>query len=428
MTTGMLALIIFAAILGQVAVAALVGTYRRRRQLRALGLPKSGPPSTRKLASVGAVRPLRPVTPQAGWDGFREFVVKRRVMEDSAGCACSFYLAPADGGLLPAFRPGQYLTFRLPIEDPATGRARTVVRCYSLSDRPRPEHYRVTIKRLPSPTDKPAAPPGPSSSYFHDKVHEGSRLLVRAPTGHFHLSEAESLPIVLLGSGIGITPMLSILNAVLESGSSRELWLFYGVRNGAEQIMSGHLRGLARAHPNFHLHFCYSNPVASDIPGVDYQHHGRIDVQLLRATLSLRRYQFYVCGPKAMMESLVPALEEWGVDSGDIYYESFGPASISRPDKPQRAALAAAAQPMTITFSKSGRRIAWDPAADSLLEFLEANGIVVESGCRAGSCGCCQTALEAGEVEYKQQPDADVEPGHCLLCVTLPKGNLTLAA
>ena len=428
MTTGMLALLIIAAILSQVAGVALVGLYRRRHQLRALELPKGRPSSPLDGTSARSVIPSTLPTAKAAWDGFREFVVQRRAIEDGAGGVCSFYLAPADGGSLPAFRPGQYLTFSLPIQNPAARQARTVVRCYSLSDRPRPEYYRVTIKRVPPPPDTPDAPPGLSSSYFHDQVQEGTRLLVRAPAGHFHLIDAEPLPIVLLGSGIGITPMLSILNAVLESGSTRQVWLYYGVRNGAEHIMREHLRALAGAHPNFRLHVCYSNPGANDVEGVDYQHRGRIDVPLLRATLLLRRYQFYVCGPKAMLESLVPALEAWGVDSGDIYYESFGPASISRPEKPQRVAAEGRAQPMTITFSTSGRRIPWDPAADSLLEFAEANGIAVESGCRAGSCGSCQTAIESGEVEYKQPPDADVAPGHCLLCVTLPTGNLTLAA
>ena len=66
--------------------------------------------------------------------------------------------------------------------------------------------------------------------------------------------------------------------------------------------------------------------------------------------------------------------------------------------------------------------------ADSLLDFAEANDIDVESGCRAGSCGSCQTEVKAGEVNYNQQPDADIAAGHCLLCISTPKNNLTLDA
>ena len=248
--------------------------------------------------------------------------------------------------------------------------------------------------------------------------------MVKAPSGHFHLIEDEPLPIVLIAGGIGITPMLSILNNVLERGLRREIFLYYGVRNGNEHVMKGYLQTLARQHGNFHLHVCYSNPNPTDLYGTDYDHQGRVDVALLRNTLNLVRHQFYVCGPKAMMESLVPGIEVWGVDSTDIHYESFGPATLSKRAKP--VLTTDAMQPISVTFSRSGKRLSWDPSADSLLEFAEANAIDVNSGCRAGSCGSCQTALKAGEVDYNQQADADIEPGHCLLCISTPRSDLVL--
>ncbi|MCW9015265.1 MAG: 2Fe-2S iron-sulfur cluster-binding protein, partial [Gammaproteobacteria bacterium] len=114
-----------------------------------------------------------------------------------------------------------------------------------------------------------------------------------------------------------------------------------------------------------------------------------------------------------------------GVDSADIFYESFGPASLIKHSKEVSAATT---QPITVTFSRSGKSIPWDPGADSLLEFAEANDIEVASGCRAGSCGSCQTKLKTGEVDYNQEPDADIEPGSCLLCISTPKCDLTLDA
>jgi len=426
MTTGSLALIIVVAILAQVVIVALVGLYRRKRQFRDQE-PRAGQPQPAAVARPDAPTiSVRPSAADRAWNGFKEFVVQRRVIEDGMASVCSFYLVPADDKPLPSFRPGQYLTFKLPIGDPGTGQTKTVVRCYSLSDSARPDYYRVSIKRVPPPPDKPGVPPGLSSNYFHDHVKEGSRLLVKAPSGHFHLMEPESLPIVLVGGGIGITPMLSIINTVLASGSLRQVWLYYGVRNSTEHVMKEHLRALAAAHPNFHLHVCYSKPGAADVEGVDYEHRGHVDLPLLRSTLRLARHQFYVCGPKPMMETLLPALQEWGVDSSDIFYESFGPATLVQHEK--SAPEAVTAQPITVTFSKSGKRIPWDASADSLLELAESNGVEVQSGCRAGSCGNCQTRVDTGEVEYNQQADADVEPGHCLLCITIPKGDLTLAA
>ncbi|MDD3450133.1 MAG: FAD/NAD(P)-binding oxidoreductase, partial [Gammaproteobacteria bacterium] len=330
MSTGTLALIILAAILVQVAAAALIWLLRRGREHQGLGpgrerFPTGSRPTPLPSPTASGIPAAEPA-----WKGFREFTVQRREYEDVNRTVCSFYLAPVDGKPLPPFRPGQFLTFRLSIGNQEPGEPATVIRCYSLSDAPGTDHYRVSIKRVPAPTDHPGVPPGLSSGFFHDRVHEGSRLLVRAPSGHFHLQEDEPLPIVLIGGGIGITPMLSILEYVLEHGGRREVWLYYGVRNGNEHIMKERLRGLAGKHAGFHLHVCYSAPREDDVEGVDYQHHGRIDIALLRNTLRLMRHQFYVCGPRPLMESLVPALEAWGVDNGDIHYESFGHAALPK--------------------------------------------------------------------------------------------------
>lgn len=425
MTTATLALLIFGAILAQVAAAAVIGLHQRRRTLDARDDDQREAQGTVERGGTGGAP--RGSSPTRGWEGFREFRVERRRVEDDSGAVCSFYLVPADGRPLPAFRPGQYLTFRLRVSDSVTHEAQTVVRCYSLSDRPRPDHYRISIKRVPPPPGRPDLPPGVGSNFFHDQARVGTRLWVKAPAGQFYLRE-ETLPVVLVGGGIGITPMLSMLNALLESGDPREVWLFYGVRNGAEQVMKAQLRTLAERYSQFHLHLCYSDPRPGDVEGRDYQHRGRVDIALLRATLKLRRYQFYVCGPRPLMETLVPALEDWGVASTDIHYESFGPATLVRQDQPAAPVDDARAREITVGFSRSGKRLRWDPAAESLLAFAEANGIAVDSGCRAGSCGSCQTPVDAGEVVYLQQPDAEIDPGNCLLCIGVPNGDLTLRA
>lgn len=423
-TTGTLALIVFTAILAQFGIVMLLGLYRRRRQYRDR---HKGAHDAENIFKDNVVThsSTEAMTSDVAWEGFKEFIVQRRETEDGNNAVCSFYLVPSDRKPLPHFRPGQFLTFKLQIEDPKSHELKSVVRCYSLSDSPRSDYFRVSIKRTPAPVNQPDVPPGISSSFIHDHVQEGSRLLVRAPSGHFHLMEDEPLPIVLIGGGIGITPMLSILNTVLENGINREIWLYYGVSNGNELIMKEHLRTLASTHNNFHLHVCYSAPNEKDIEGTDYQHNSRVTIPLLRTTLKLMRYQFYVCGPKPMMETLVPGLEDWGVDSGDIYYESFGPASLIKHEK---IAPTGNTELITVTFSRSNKSILWDSNADSLLNFAEANNIKVDSGCRAGSCGSCQTAVSAGEVDYNQKPDADVTTGHCLLCISTPKSNLTLDA
>ena len=194
--------------------------------------------------------------------------------------------------------------------------------------------------------------------------------------------------------------------------------------------MKDHLTALSEKHANFRLHVCYSAPSPEDVEGRDYQHRGRVDVTLLRLTLSLKPYQFYVCGPRPMMETLVPGLRDWGVPEQNIHYEAFGPASLAPPETDRTAAEDVAAVPegVTVTFAKSGTSVAWDGNSESLLDLAEKNGIDVTSGCRAGSCGSCQTPIEEGEVDYAHAPDFDPDPGCCLLCVSRPRQNLTLSA
>ena len=129
-----------------------------------------------------------------------------------------------------------------------------------------------------------------------------------------------------------------------------------------------------------------------------------------------------------MMESLVSALEDWGVPDSRIHFEAFGPASIKRRPAAAPPSAAASASDIVVSFSKSGKQLPWQPDAGSLLEFAESNGITVNSGCRAGGCGSCQTTIQAGEVAYRQPPDYDPEPGSCLLCVCSPKTSVTLEA
>ena len=359
---------------------------------------------------------------------FRKFRVDRKVVEDACSSICSFFLVPEDGKPLPPFLPGQFLTFRLDLPA-ATGGTEQVIRCYSLSDAPRPDCYRVSIKRVSAPAGSDF-PPGRSSHYFHDHVSVGSLLRVRAPSGHFHIDHSDD-PLVLIGGGIGITPMLSMLNWCLANQPGREVWLFYGVRNGREGMMKSHLEALALAHTNFHLRVCFSAPQPDDVAGHDYHHQGRIDINLLRTQLPDKLYHFYICGPTPMLESLVPALEDWEVPDTHIHFEAFGPASIKRRsarDSVTDAQNEAVANAIFVNFAQSGKQLQWPPFAGSLLELAESQGISVNSGCRAGGCGSCQTKILSGEVAYRQPPDYDPEPGTCLLCVCSPKTSVTLEA
>jgi len=363
--------------------------------------------------------------PTTAWQGTRKFRVQRKVFEDADQTICSFYLSPEDKRPLPSFLAGQYLTFEFQLPDISGGQTKKTIRCYSLSDKPGLDHYRISVKRVPPPANKPDIPAGLVSNYLHTQVNEGDVLLVKAPAGHFCWAENITEPMVLIAGGIGITPVLSMLLTALEHDPEREIWFFYGVRNGAEHIMKTTLEMLAKQHANLHLHVCYSQPAEADRKERDYQHAARVDIKLLRAILPLKTFQFFVCGPPPMMESLIPALETWGIPDHQIHYEAFGPASIKRRHAAETVTMPITEKPV-IRFSQSNKELPWDDKFTCLLEFAEHHNIKVDFGCRAGSCGSCQTIIESGEVIYQQEADFDVPTGSCLLCIARPRTNLTL--
>jgi ferredoxin-NADP reductase len=353
------------------------------------------------------------------WPGWRPFRVAAVV--DEARDVKSFYFAPVDGRPLSPFAPGQYLTFRLP----AKGGGSPLVRCYSLSDRPRQDYYRITVKRIAAPPRRTDVALGRGSSFFHDRVGVGDVLELRAPAGTFLLDPLGTEPIVLIGAGIGITPLLSMLEAIVNGGRQREVYALFGFRSGLEHPFKAYLAKLAETCSWLHLHISYSAPSANDVQYKDFGHRGRITIERVRELLPSNNFRFYVCGPGPLMESLVPALWAWGVPESHVHFEAFGPASVkaaaSRLHKQQVV-------PCEVRFERTGRAVTWNGAFASLLEFGEAAGIVMPSGCRAGSCGECMMAIRSGTVTQIKQPSIPVPAGYCLTCNSAPMGELVLDA
>ena len=354
------------------------------------------------------------------WNGFRKFKVVSKVKETHD--ITSFYLSPHDGKSLPSFFPGQFLTFQLNIQ----GNTHPVVRCYSLSDSPHhPDRYRVSIKKVPPPRNDPKAPPGLVSNHFHESINENDILDVKAPSGQFFLDINAKGPVVLLAGGVGITPVLSMLNALVEVDSQREIWFCLGVRNKKEHIMKEHLEKVAKENPNVNLQVFYSSPTETDFKEKDYHIEGRVKVSSLINLLPSNNYDFYICAPPPMVEDLRNDLAAWGVPKTSIHFEAFGPATVKKCTTNSKSE---GVPKIDVSFTKSGKVFPWDPNLTSLLELAENNGIPLDSGCRAGNCGTCLTAIKSGEVSYVGEPGSLPEEGSCLACIAVPNGDLTLDA
>lgn len=365
-----------------------------------------------------------PVTGPNGWKGFRTLIVDRKVPESET--ITSFYLKPADGEPLPPYLPGQYLTFHLNIP----GHDKPVMRTYSLSDSPyHPDYYRVSIKKIPPPKHQPDLPPGLSSNYFHDHVEPGTTLCVKAPRGKFTLDPSDDAPVVLLSGGVGLTPVISMLNTIVEAGSKRPVWFVHGTRNGRDHAMGAHTRRMASDNDNVNVHIVYSRPQQQDSQGRDYDSQGHVTIELLKRVLPEAAYDFYLCGPTPFMKSLYNGLLEWGAPETRIHYEFFGPASPLKEGtkvETKPGAAAGSKQEIDVTFARSGLTAKWDPACESILDLAESQGLRPDFSCRMGICHTCMSKLVDGDVEYVLEPGDMPDPGCVLICCSKPKTHVVV--
>lgn len=253
-----------------------------------------------------------------GWNGYREFIVDRKVVESDI--VTSFYLKPADGGSLPSFLPGQYITVR--IDHPTTP---TSPRNYSLSDRPGQEYFRITVKRE-SPLES-QAPGGLISNHLHDAVKPGDTIEVGPPCGEFTVdgSESDNRPIVFLAGGIGVTPLLSMARSLVQAKTDAPIYFAQAARNSSVHALREDVRALAEDGASVSTKIIYDEPLDGDLESSKCDVVGTMTLDFLRDWTPYTNAQFYFCGPKPFMASVQASLEALGVDDTRLNYEFFGP-------------------------------------------------------------------------------------------------------
>ena len=247
---------------------------------------------------------------EGGWTGWRSFEVEE-VRRESA-IITSFVLQTADGRPVVKHRPGQYLTFwfEIPGHPP-------VKRNYSISDAPNGRTYRISVKREPH---------GLASGWLHDEAQPGTLLKVAPPAGEFFLAEHPERPVVLLSGGVGLTPMVSMLETIARQHPQVSVHFAHGTLDGSTHAMGRHVRTLMGNQPGGKSTFFYQSPRAEDVLGRDYDVAGLIDGDWLVANTPITEADYFLCGPRPFLRNLVSALSLTGVPSDRIHYEFFGPA------------------------------------------------------------------------------------------------------
>ncbi|MBA6117448.1 pyridoxamine 5'-phosphate oxidase family protein [Pseudomonas sp. NC26] len=317
----------------------------------------------------------------------------------------SFYLA-ADGPV--PFAPGQHIPVRIP-----QAGAAPLIRTYSLSSAPSDGHLRISVKAQ-----------GPASRYLHEQIAVGDTLQVRLPMGSFTLQGDSDRPLVLIGAGVGITPLMAMLREQLAMRTGRRIHVFQGARSLAELPFQRELAQLQwQAGALLSVHRALSQPEPEALPGRDYEHAGRLGIEQVKAALPLDDYDFYLCGPASFTQDLYEGLRAVHVPDGRIHAEAFGPSTLRRHGNDNQPVLQqppAASEPVPVYFASSAKEARWAPASGTLLELAEARGLSPDFSCRGGSCGTCKTRLVSGQVHYPNPPAELPENGTVLICCAVP--------
>ena len=251
-----------------------------------------------------------------------------------------------------------------------------------------------------------------------------------APRGNFTLRPSQS-PVVLVSAGVGATPVMSILHALVAERSQQEIWWIYGTRNRAEHPFREESRSLLKELFRGRGYIVYSRPAATDEVGADFDASGHIDTSLLERIGVSQVSNFYLCGPPSFLQEMRDGLRGWGVPDGNVHTEVFGSLEGITPGMAQVDHTPHLPQGLpgpgpAVSFARSGITAAWDPKFASLLELAEACDVPVRWSCRTGVCHTCVTGLIGGSIVYNPEPLERPAPGNVLVCCSQPNAAVTL--
>jgi len=250
-----------------------------------------------------------------GWRGWRNFVVRQKRQESEV--ITSFYLEPEDGKPVADFKPGQYIS--VVVDVPRLGLQQ--IRQYSLSDIPNGKGYRISVKRESGEGVEHGA--GYVSCLLHDYVNKGDVVKITPPFGAFYIDMQANTPVVLISGGVGLTPMISMLKAVLKN-TEREIVFVHGARNSRVHAMKERVKAVADTNLRLTSIVFYDLPLEDDVQGYDYDYVGLVDLHRIAQTVLKPDADYYICGPIPFMRMQVEALKGLGVNQSRIHYEVFG--------------------------------------------------------------------------------------------------------
>lgn len=250
-----------------------------------------------------------------GWSGWRAFRIVDKVKESEQ--ITSFHLAPADGGTLPDYRAGQYISVRIYVPEWEVMQPRQ----YTLSEAPGASYLRISVKREPGNDDTPA---GRVSNLLHGKFDKGDIIDVAPPFGDFFLHEDRDTPVVLISGGVGITPMVAMLNRLVKTAKGRDVQFIHASRNAQVYAFGAHVAKVAAENRQVGLHVFFDEG-----PALAPAKVGMLNLRELGEAVLQPQADYYLCGPAEFMEAHIRTLHELGVGSERIHAEVFSTGGVA---------------------------------------------------------------------------------------------------
>ena len=321
-----------------------------------------------------------------------------QVIEETHDSKSVIFRMPDDASGF-AYKPGQFLTLRIP-----TAQA-PVARCYSLASTPGVDQgLKVTIKRVPG---------GIGSNWVCDTLKAGDTLEVLPPAGIF-CPKSLDVDFLLFAGGSGITPVMSILKACLHQGRGR-VFLFYANRDEQSVIFRDELKALTQAYPDrlTVMHWLESVQGLPSKPQLESIARHYVDSHA------------FVCGPGPFMDAVEQTLLDLKLDRSRIHVERFmslttDPGLIADINT-EEAAQGPQVQ-LQATLDGQVHELAWSEQVD-LLDALLAAGVDAPFSCREGRCSACMCKVVEGEVSMRTNEildPSDLADGWVLSCQARP--------
>lgn len=313
------------------------------------------------------------------------------------------------------FGAGKYLTVFETIE------GMPITRAYSISSSPKDTlegKYVLTIKLVEG---------GLMSRYIFDTWEVGTKVEVSAPAGNFEYQPIrDAKKVICLAGGSGITPFVSMANAICDGDEDFELTLLYGSRNVDNILFREELDELAKKCDKIKVVHVLSDENAEIPAGAE---KGFITAELIKKYAPADEpYSVFLCGPQQMYAFVDKELEKLGLLKKYIRHEMFGEFH-----NPQTQADYPAEVPEEVTIKVTIQDETYTvkgKSSDSVMQILEKNGISAPARCRSGECGFCHSHLLSGKVyvpkhlEYRRL--ADYKFGCIHPCCSFPLTDLEI--